>query len=58
MNLNELFHRHQVSVMRAAAAASPEARLAHRGLAAGYAALIADLQRNLGVADPLPVMAA
>lgn len=44
MDLNELFYRHQVSVARAAMAVTIEARSAHRGLAAGYARRISDLQ--------------
>jgi hypothetical protein len=44
MDLNELYFRHQVSVARAASALTCEARYAHRGLAAGYARRIADLQ--------------
>ena len=46
--LNFLLHRHQISLMREAAAAGPEARAAHRGLAAGYARRIGDLQTMLG----------
>jgi hypothetical protein len=52
MDLNLLFHRHQVSIMRSAAAACPEARLAHRGLAVGYAERIALLQGESGVLSP------
>ncbi len=37
MSLNYLLHRHQVSLMRAAAAPSADVRRAHEGLAAGYA---------------------
>jgi len=37
MDLNYLLHRHQVSLMRADAAATGEGRHAHRGLAHGYA---------------------
>lgn len=48
MDLNLLFHRHQVSVMQAAAAACPEARIAHEGLAAGYAARIATIRLESG----------
>jgi hypothetical protein len=48
MDLNYLLHRHQSSLMRAAAARLPEVRRAHRGLAAGYAALIADHARASG----------
>ena len=40
MDLNYLYHRQQVSLMMADAAASPEARYAHRDLASRYARLI------------------
>ena len=40
MDLNYLLSRHQVSLMRADSAASPEARFAHRGLARAYAECI------------------
>ena len=36
MDINYLLDRQQVSIMRAANAAGPEARFAHEGLAAGY----------------------
>lgn len=48
MDLNYLFHRHQVSLMREDAAAGPEARLAHRGLVSGYAAQIRSFQTDVG----------
>ena len=48
MDLNYLLGRHQLSVHRAGAAASPEARLAHRGLAVGYAGRIRAFQSDLG----------
>lgn len=48
MALNYLLHRHQLSVMRAAAGRSPEARAAHRGLADGYAGRIRELRAELG----------
>ena len=48
MDLNYLLGRHQLSVHRASAAASPEARRAHRGLAVGYADHIRAFQRRLG----------
>lgn len=57
MTLNDLFHRHQVAVMRADSARSSEAQVAHRGLAAGYAALIVDMQRGMGIVNPRPVLA-
>ena len=53
MDLNQLFHRHQVSLMRADIAACPEARIAHEGLAAGYAARIETLRHELNAAFPL-----
>lgn len=40
MDLNYLLSRHQVSLMRADSAASPEARFAHRALARAYAECI------------------
>lgn len=48
MDLNNLYERHQVSLARAASAAGIEARLAHLGLASGYAARIAKLQSFAG----------
>lgn len=42
MDLNYLRHREQVSILRARAAAGPEARACHRALAKGYAALLAN----------------
>lgn len=42
MDLMNLYLRQRVSAAAAAAATSPEARLAHRQLAAGYASRIAD----------------
>mgnify|MGYP003577264370 CR=1 FL=1 len=53
MDLNQLFHRQQVSLMRASAAACPEARIAHQGLAAGYAARIETLRGELNAEFPL-----
>lgn len=41
MDLNYLYHRHQVSIFMAANAASDEARRVHRELAERYAAQIA-----------------
>lgn len=58
MGLNDLLHRHQVSLMMADAARSLEARLSHRGLAAGYARRIEALSRPLrGDARPLVPLA-
>ncbi len=48
MDLNYLLSRHQYSAYRAQVAATPEARLAHRGLAAGYAGRIRAFQRDIG----------
>lgn len=42
MDLRELYLRQRTSAAAAAAANSPEARLAHRQLAANYASRIAD----------------
>lgn len=36
MDLNYLFYRQQMSLLRARAASSPESRAAHEGLAKGY----------------------
>jgi hypothetical protein len=57
MDLNELFYRHQISVVRAAEAASPEARHAHRGLVSGYAARIATMQVDAGAPATTMVIA-
>jgi len=54
MDLNYLLSRHQLSLVRSTRAAGREARLAHRGLADGYAHRIADLQARSGAtAAPL-----
>ncbi len=42
MSLKDLYLRQRISAAAAATATSPEARLAHRRLAAGYASRIAD----------------
>jgi hypothetical protein len=42
VDLNYLYHRHQVSLFMAENAACEEARCAHRSLADGYAARIAE----------------
>lgn len=52
MDLNYLFHRHQVSLMMAAAATGREAHRAHRGLAQRYAASIAAAQERIQVTHP------
>ncbi|MCF8707740.1 hypothetical protein [Rhizorhapis sp. SPR117] len=36
MDLNYLFYRQQISLLRARSAANPESRAAHEGLAKGY----------------------
>lgn len=48
MDLNYLFHRHQLSLTASTVAASQEARAAHRGLSRGYAARIAALRATTG----------
>lgn len=53
MDLNELFYRHQVSVARASMSRSVEARYAHRGLAAGYARRISDMQTGKCIVELL-----
>ena len=53
MDLNHLLYRQQVSLMRADAAASSEARHAHRGLARGYADRVRLLQAEFTFAKAL-----
>ena len=48
MDLNYLLARHQISMMRADAADTREARHAHRDFAKHYAARIKALQQDLG----------
>lgn len=48
MDLNHLFSRHQISLMRADTAACSEARHVHLGFASHYAAQIAKLQQESG----------
>jgi len=48
MDLNDLLHSHQIALMRSAAAACISSRLAHLGLAKGYAKQIDSLQQTLG----------
>lgn len=48
MDLNYLYHRHQVSLAAASTAGSKEARIAHRGLAAAYSARIANARALTG----------
>lgn len=57
MDLNYLLSRHQVSLMRAAAAACSEARHSHQGLARSYAERIRLLRERLG-AGSTPFVAA
>jgi hypothetical protein len=45
LDLNDLFHRHQVSLFMADNANSDAARRVHRELALQYAARIADFKR-------------
>lgn len=48
MDLNYLFSRHQLSLVRATKASSSAARHSHRGLVDGYADRIRDFQRGVG----------
>jgi hypothetical protein len=48
LDLNYLLGRHQVSLMQADAAACPEARYAHRGMAREYAVMISEIQTDSG----------
>lgn len=48
MDLNFILSRHQISLMRAAGATTPEARNLHRGFAVGYAAQIGRLRQASG----------
>ena len=57
MDLNHLFHRHQMSLLAAARETSPEARCSHLGLVAGYAEHIAALQGARGALSPMRRMA-
>lgn len=52
MDLNYLFHRHQISVMRADAASCLPSSASHRGLARGYAQRIRAMQENLDAFAP------
>lgn len=53
MDLNYLLSRHQISLMRADSAASPEAQCAHRAMARGYANRIDLLQAQLSAKPAL-----
>lgn len=48
MSLNYLFHRHQFSLMRAAAAPTVEVRRVHLAFAAAYADRIESVTTSLG----------
>ena len=48
MDLNDLLHRHQVALMRAATAATPQARQSHDGTARCYEDKIVSLRTLLG----------
>ncbi len=52
MDLNDLFHRHQVSLMKADAASCQPSRSSHQGLARGYAQRIRAMQDNLEAFSP------
>lgn len=52
MDLNYLYHRQQVSLMRADAAACVEARRAHLGLAREYREQIRTVQQALHAGTP------
>ncbi len=53
LDLNYLLSRHQVSLMRAQAATTPEARYSHAGLATHYADAIRSMQTVLGATASL-----
>lgn len=46
MDLNYLFYRQQMSLLRARTASSPESRRAHEGLARGYTEQILAYRNN------------
>lgn len=50
MDLNELYARHQVALMRASSAVDQQARTKHLAKAASLAQTIEDLQRQMGAA--------
>lgn len=56
MDLNQLFYRHQVSMMRAAGAVSDESRQSFLRLAGGYAERIAIRRKALGAGTLLVVV--
>jgi len=47
MDLNYLYHRRGVSLLRASSAQCDASRAAHRSLAKGYSARIADAHRGM-----------
>ncbi len=51
VDLNYLYARHQIALMRADAASCIEARHSHRGLATGYALAIESRRAELGGGD-------
>ncbi len=55
MDLNQLLYRHQVSLMCAQAAAGPEARHAHKGMASLYAGRIDALRAHTD--EPMQIAA-
>lgn len=54
MDLNHLYARHQMSMLRADAAAHPHARAAHAAMAADYALRIDRLRSRLGAPFQAP----
>lgn len=48
MDLNYLYHRHQVALFRSANAASASASRAHQGMADGYAEMISLVRQSAG----------
>jgi hypothetical protein len=46
MDLNYLFYRQQMSLLRARSASSPEGRAAHEGLARGYTERIREYRNH------------
>jgi hypothetical protein len=56
MDMNYLLSRHQVSMMRADAAACPEARIAHRALARAYADRIRHQRLTVDASGPASLL--
>lgn len=48
MDLNYLLSRHQISLIRADTTLCPQARMAHRGMARGYADRVRIFQNLIG----------